>query len=229
MLRFLSLFATESGSVLTIEYKGQENNARHLACYKRSYLYCIRRVVNGDTLENDGQPIMLYGIDAPESLQSCADADGEKYPCGLNAASALEKEVGDKIINCVAKGTDRIGRMRAICYSGSTNLNEWMAENGWAVAYRVYSRRYVKPESVAKMQQLNIWQGIFISPWTWREQRDKRKNWEWKGDWEYLKPPSQRWQEDRGYLERYPNYLLLGGSQSLPGEWEEEKKPDLSS
>jgi len=95
VLRFLSLFATESGSVLTIEYKGQENDAKHLACYKRSYLNCIRRVVDGDTLENDGQPIIFYGIDAPELLQSCADANGERYPCGLMAKKANPSKQDD--------------------------------------------------------------------------------------------------------------------------------------
>jgi len=67
---------------LTVEYSNHENDNRHLACYKHSSLNCIHNVVDGDTLNNDGQRIRLYGIDAPELLQFCKDENKNKYPCG---------------------------------------------------------------------------------------------------------------------------------------------------
>jgi len=201
LLRSLSLFATESGSVLTIEYIDQESKDRHLACYKRSSLNCIHRVVNGDTLDGNAQRIKLYGVDAPELPQSCKDKNKNTYPCGLKAAAALAEEIGDKIVNCTEKDKDRYGRSIAICYSGGTELNKWMVENGWAVAYRIYSRDYVKSESIARRKRLNIWQGNFIFPSVWREETEERENWEWQGDlvFPWLKAEEGKywaWQEE---------------------------------
>ena len=51
---------------------------------------------------------------------------------------------------------------------GAIDLNAWMVINGWAVAYRRYSRDYVLDEQKAKESKKGIWQGHFIMPWSWR-------------------------------------------------------------
>jgi endonuclease YncB( thermonuclease family) len=40
------------------------------------------RVVDGDTLEVNGEKIRRYGIDAPEAGQACAKRGGGTWPCG---------------------------------------------------------------------------------------------------------------------------------------------------
>jgi endonuclease YncB( thermonuclease family) len=40
-------------------------------------------IVDGDTLEIRGVRIRLFGIDAPESAQTCHDDDGKLYRCGI--------------------------------------------------------------------------------------------------------------------------------------------------
>ena len=39
-------------------------------------------VIDGDTIEIHGTRIRLYGIDAPESRQTCRDGLGREYRCG---------------------------------------------------------------------------------------------------------------------------------------------------
>jgi endonuclease YncB( thermonuclease family) len=52
------------------------------------------------------------------------------------------------------------------------NLNQWLVLNGWAIAYRKYSRDYVEAETAAKSIETGIWAGEFVLPWEWR--RGKR-------------------------------------------------------
>ena len=49
------------------------------------------------------------------------------------------------------------------------NLNATMVEEGWAIAYRYYSKDYVKEEEMAKTEKKGIWKGSFIEPYIWRK------------------------------------------------------------
>ena len=50
----------------------------------------IASVIDGDTIEIQGQSIRFLGIDAPESSQWCRDASGQKVRCGQQAALLLD-------------------------------------------------------------------------------------------------------------------------------------------
>jgi|TARA_B110000467_G_C18016321_1_gene313250 endonuclease YncB( thermonuclease family) len=43
---------------------------------------------------------------------------------------------------------DRYRRVVAVCRVGSINLNAWMIENGWVVAYIRFSKDYVEDERI---------------------------------------------------------------------------------
>ena len=125
-------------------------------------------VIDGDTIEIHGQRIRLFGIDAPESRQTCED-DGREYRCGKDAAFALADHIGRQTVKCEDHGRDRYDRMIAICYSGSQDLSAWLVEQGWALAYRRYSVAYVGNERAAESAGRGMWQGEFVAPWDCRK------------------------------------------------------------
>jgi endonuclease YncB( thermonuclease family) len=125
-------------------------------------------VIDGDTIEIQGQRIRLHGIDAPESAQLCRKPNGANWRCGQQSALALADHIGALPISCRRTDTDRYGRMIAICFEGATELNAWMVAEGWAVAYRRYSNDYVMQEQQAEEAGKNIWSSRFVMPWDWR-------------------------------------------------------------
>jgi endonuclease YncB( thermonuclease family) len=127
----------------------------------------VASIIDGDTLEIQGQRIRLHGIDAPESGQSC-EKDGRQYRCGQQAALALADKIGRVPIRCEQLDIDRYKRIVAVCRLGAEDLNGWMVRKGWAIAYRQYSRDYVDDETAAQAAKAGIWAGRFIEPSKWR-------------------------------------------------------------
>ena len=56
-------------------------------------------------------------------------------------------------------------------HPGDININKWLVEKGWALAYRKYSKDYVEEELFAKNNKLGLWQGKFLEPWKWRRRK----------------------------------------------------------
>jgi endonuclease YncB( thermonuclease family) len=125
-------------------------------------------VVDGDTLDINDYRIRLYGIDAPESAQTCRDSGGRDYRCGLSATRALSDRIAGQVVSCQARDVDRYGRVVAVCRVAGEEVNRWLTSEGWAVAYRRYSRDYVGAEEAARAGQRGLWAGTFTAPEEWR-------------------------------------------------------------
>lgn len=132
-----------------------------------SDLVGVASVIDAD-LEIRGVLIRLHGIDAPESRQSCMRAFGAQWRCGQQAALALSDRIGRRTINCSVRNVDRYDRAIAVCRQGNQDLNRWLVSEGWAAAYRRYSRDYIEAETAARSAGRNIWSGQFVVPWDWR-------------------------------------------------------------
>ena len=111
----------------------------------------------------------LYGIDAPEIKQECKRKN-KKYLCGVEATKFLQSLIkDDENVSCVNKKIDRYKRIVAVCYYLNEDLGKLMIKNGWAIAYRKYSKDYIDEENYAKENKLGIWEGQFIEPYKWRK------------------------------------------------------------
>jgi len=130
----------------------------------------IPTVIDGDTLEFGKQRVRLAYVDAPESSQSCV-RNGQAYRCGQQAALALAEKIKKRNVTCTEKDTDKYGRMVAVCVLSSTgeDLNRWLVQQGYAVAYRAYGRQYVPDEEKARQAKRGVWAGAFQMPWDYRK------------------------------------------------------------
>lgn len=126
-------------------------------------------VIDGDTLEIRGTRIRLHGVDAPESAQECQNSDGKAYRCGQKAALALSDKIGVANVSCEQKDIDRYQRIVAVCSLRGEDLNAWLVQEGYALAYRQYGTDYIAQEYNAQMARRGLWAGSFIPPWDWRK------------------------------------------------------------
>ena len=125
------------------------------------------RVIDGDTIEVGTARIRLFGVDAPESAQSCV-AGSRPWPCGRQATQALAGQIDNRSVACEERDRDRYGRIVAVCRHSGHDVNAWLVREGWAMAYRRYSTAYVDEEEAAKAAQRGLWSGEFVPPWDWR-------------------------------------------------------------
>ena len=134
------------------------------------------KIIDGDTIKIKSKKIRLHGIDAPEKKQTCKKpyliigifSFTKSYLCGQVSTHKLTKKINNQIIKCKIKDVDRYNRLIGECYKRNENLNSWLVSNGYAVAYRKYSKKYISDEMNAKNNKLGIWQGKFEMPWDFR-------------------------------------------------------------
>jgi endonuclease YncB( thermonuclease family) len=125
------------------------------------------RVIDGDTIDIARTRIRLRGIDAPESDQTCTDADNRAWACGRAATRVLIDHLAGRPLKCDAAGFDHYRRVLAVCaLPDGSDVNAWMVQQGWALAY--YSYAYRSQEAEAHAAKRGIWAGPFMPPWEWR-------------------------------------------------------------
>ena len=138
--------------------------------------------IDGDTIKIKNKKIRLHGIDAPEIKQLCQRtflsififSFQENYKCGEISKKKLEKYVKNNIIKCKVEGIDGYKRILGTCYKNTININSRMVRNGYAVAYKKYSKKYLSVERDAKREELGLWKGKFDMPWDWRKNVKKK-------------------------------------------------------
>jgi len=128
-------------------------------------------VIDGDTLEIEGEIVQLHGIDAPELGQTCL-LKSKRWRCGLEAAFALKRLVAAGPVVCRPTSRDAArddAGTKAVCVAGSADLAEKMLQKGYAVALEQTSPSYTSAEASARSASLGLWRSTFIRPWEWRQ------------------------------------------------------------
>lgn len=132
-------------------------------------------VVDGDGLEIGGTKIRLFGIDAPEIDQYCQRDDHTRWRCGHYSSVELDRLVASHEVSCNVRAVDQYERAVAVCRVGELDVAGAQVRNGWAVAYRKFSKDYADEEDAARAAKRGLWSGSFEMPWTWRERARGRR------------------------------------------------------
>ena len=99
--------------------------------------------------------------------------ESQDWFCGKQSTKELKRKINNRNVKCVTTDIDIYKRFVAICSVDNINLNKWMVENGWAIAYRYYSTDYINEERYARENSLGIWKSQFLKPYQYRKQNKK--------------------------------------------------------
>ena len=124
---------------------------------------------DGDAIPMDGRPYRLWGIDAPERPQECPDG----WPAGRMALTRLQELVRNKYVVCQRTGSDRAGRIVAICRVSGQDLAALLVSEGLAWAFRRDGDDYVDLEAEAKAAGLGIHARDCMPAWEWRAEQPR--------------------------------------------------------
>ena len=126
------------------------------------------KIIDGDTININGEKIRFSGIDSPELKQTCVKQGIEK-PCGITARQILVDKISDNEIVCIREGKDLYKRTLAECFVNDESLSSFLVKRGYAFAFRKYSKKFVKDENYARKNKLGMWSMNFEMPWQYRK------------------------------------------------------------
>jgi endonuclease YncB( thermonuclease family) len=122
-------------------------------------------VIDGDTVRYNGAPVHLWGIDAPERGQICADG----WPAGKMAADYLAGLIHDRRLACKLEPSAAAGgKTFALCKVDGQDLSAAMAGAGMAWSYTAQTTDYTVQESNAMIGVLGVHAHDCMKAWEWR-------------------------------------------------------------
>lgn len=176
-LSFASISEAHSGRTNSEGCHNQRSNGTYHCHNKKNksssqyqrYQKASIRIIDGDTIYIGQNKIRFSGIDAPELKQLC-ELNSKLVKCGAMAREFLIKKISDKQVRCIPeKDLDRYGRILAECFVNNESLSKYMVRNGYAFAFRKYSKKFIDDEQYAKSNNLGLWNTKFEYPWNNRK------------------------------------------------------------
>ena len=126
------------------------------------------KIIDGDTIHLNNEKIRFTGIDTPELKQTC-NKNNEIIYCGIQARQLLINKIGKNKVNCIKEGKDQYKRTLAECFVNDLSLSRFLVRQGYAFAYRKYSKKFIEDENFAKNNNMGMWSMMFEYPWDWRK------------------------------------------------------------
>ena len=126
------------------------------------------KIIDGDTIHLNNEKIRFKGIDTPELKQICSK-NNETIYCGIEARKLLINKIGKKKVHCIKEGKDQYKRTLAECFINDLSLSKFLVREGYAFAYRKYSKKFINDEDFAKKNNMGMWSMNFEYPWDWRK------------------------------------------------------------
>ena len=124
-------------------------------------------IVDGDTIHIGSNKYRFSGIDTPEMKQTCSK-DNTIIMCGVLAKDALIQKINNRLVLCKEETIDRYKRIVAECFVNKESLSTYLVRNGYAFAYRKYSKKFIEDEQYARENKLGLWSMTFEYPWEYR-------------------------------------------------------------
>jgi endonuclease YncB( thermonuclease family) len=122
-------------------------------------------VIDGDTLRYNGASVHLWGIDAPEIDQTCADG----WQAGKIAADYLAGLIHNRTLTCdVRQSPSTPGKTYALCKADGQDLGAAMAEAGMAWSYTAQTKDYTVQETNAMIGVFGVHAHDCMKAWEWR-------------------------------------------------------------
>lgn len=130
------------------------------------------RVIDGDTFDVGAVRVHLFGIDAPESDQTCVTQQGANWDCGAWVTAEVATRFDGRIARCEVLDVDRYGRSVARCRVEGVDVARQLVREGLAFAYRRYSLDYDLDEKSAAVRDVGLHASRVQSPAQFRKARN---------------------------------------------------------
>lgn len=129
------------------------------------------KVIRGNVLQLEEMQIRLFGIDAPDPTQTCANKYGNSYICGKEAIIWMRNWLNHKDVECYLIEQHSYDYSVGVCFEKKErkDVASVIVNAGWAVAYEKETQDYMADEYDAAVNKRGLWSGIFYKPWDWRK------------------------------------------------------------
>jgi endonuclease YncB( thermonuclease family) len=121
-------------------------------------------VIDGDTIDYKGVVLHLWGIDAPEKGEMCAD----NWHAGQAAIDYLTSLMKGRDVSCALKSAEGSPRAAALCTAGGKDLSAEMASAGLAWSLTRETDAYTVQETNAMALVRGVHAHPCLKAWEWR-------------------------------------------------------------
>lgn len=114
-------------------------------------------VQDGRSFQAGGTTITLAAIAVESPDGQCQDANGQAWPCGRFARTALTRLIRGRAVTCQVPVSGETASLTARCSVGGQDLSLWMVTHGWAKPVPPAQAALQEAEAAARERRLGIW------------------------------------------------------------------------